>query len=295
MIGLVCKICGYVEKYNLKKHLEDTHNTTTKQYKTQYPNSRTMTGHSRRTVEYWYYKGFTLEQSVEKVKEEQQKAKKQFIQKKTDFGLTQQQAQQEWNDKQAMNSKRSKQYYISRGLTEQQAEEAVSKIQAEYSKYSSKFQGKVHTEESKQRISKTMQQKVYEVGADTYLARFKQGKEGYRSRQEVDCFLQLQQQFPEIIANVKIGSYIVDMQLGNIVVEFYGDFWHRNPMIYKNTYTAYHRTSEQVWQRDQQRQTSIQQAGLKYHIIWESTWKSDKNKIIESIKKLYEDQNRKEA
>lgn len=295
MIGLICEICGHTEKYNLKQHLNKQHDLTTKQYRVKYPHSRTMTGHSKRTIEYWYYRGATLEQSIIKVKQEQQIGKKQYIANKIASGLIQSQAQQEWNDKQAKNSKRSKEYYVSRGLTQDKATAEVSAMQAEYSKLSSKFEGKIHSIESKDKIRSAMQQKVYEVGTDIMLARFKQGKQGYRSKQEVECFLELQLYFPQITANNKVDKYITDMQLGNIVVEFYGDFWHRNPTVYESTYTAYKKSSEQVWNRDASRQAAIEQQGLQYHVIWESDWKSDKKQVIDKIKQLYENQNTEAA
>ena len=288
MIGLRCEICGHTEKYNLKNHLKQQHALTTKHYRKQYPRSRTMTGHSKRTVEYWYYRGYSLKQSQEKVKEFQQSSKKRFIQKCLEAGMTEKQAQENWNNKQAKNSTRSVKYYVSRGMNEQEAVEQVKQKQAQYSKLSPKFTGKRHTLESRAKIQKTMQEIVYNIGTENLLARFQNNKQDYRSGQEIQCFTELKQYFPEIVANYKINTYIVDMLLKDIVVEFYGDFWHRNPNLYEIQYTAYGKTSEQVWQKDATREVAIKQKGYRYFIIWESDWKNKKQRVIEQLRQLYE-------
>lgn len=63
----------------------------------------------------------------------------------------------------------------------------------------------------------------------------------------------------------------------NIIVEFYGDYWHRNPKIYKDD------ISEKIRNNDYNRIKKLRD--LKNHVIivWESEYLSDKNKTIKNI------------
>lgn len=290
MVGLKCEICGHREKNNLKQHLEIRHKLTTKEYRTDYPSSRTMTGHSKRTVEYWMYKeGYSYEKAKEEVKNFQSLGKKNYIDSKVKTGLTVEQAQQLWNNKQAKCSPRSVQYYLDRGLTEEQAKKEQSELQSKFSALSSKFTGHKHTEESKKRISNTNKQLALKVGHINMAKRFRNRLEnGVRSNVEIECFNELKQIFPKLEANIEIDNYIVDMILEDVVIEFYGDFWHRNPKLYLAEDSFYGKTSEAIWKYDKNRVDCLNEKGYKIIIIWETDWKSNKDRLIKQIQKIYE-------
>lgn len=57
----------------------------------------------------------------------------------------------------------------------------------------------------------------------------------------------------------------------NVVIEYYGDFWHRNPTKYSSEFVAYNKSSAQIWKEDSDRIEKIRLAGVKKVIIvWES-------------------------
>jgi len=286
-VGLVCKICGHLEKFNLQYHLREEHNLTTKQYKGMYKESRTMTGHSKRTVEYWYYRGLTLEESIEKVKESQQTSKKVFVEKRLQNGLTLKKVQEQWSDKQSKNSKYSLQYYMSRGYSHEEAKGFQHVYQKSRSELSSKFTGHKHSKESRDLISMAVKKQIVENETISRAARFRQGTESIRSGGEIQCYTELKKHLPTLEANVKIGGKVVDMLLGRTVIEYYGDFWHRNPSKYGRDFTMYGRTSQEVWDRDASRLNTFSQLGYGTFIIWENTWKSNPELIIEQLKKLH--------
>jgi len=287
MIGLKCEICNHREKLNLKDHLESVHNLSTKSYKKLYPNSKTMTGHSKRTLEYWVYRGCTESQALEEVRRYQKGHKELFLQRHQDRGFSREEAQQLWNYEQATRSPRSKLKYLAKGYTEAEAVEAVRRVQSKYSALSSKFKGHTHRESTKQQISKAMKEHAQEVGHGTLAQRFKEGAQGLQSRGEINCYRELKQIFPKIVGNKTISPYTVDMYLDGIVIEYYGDFWHRNPELYEKTYVQYGKSSEEVWLQDSRRVAQLEQ-NYTVFVIWESDWKFNKDSVIENLKKLYE-------
>jgi hypothetical protein len=252
-----------------------------------YPSSRTMTGHSKRTLEYWIYRGYTESQALDEVKRHQKGHKELFLQKYQDRGLSKEEAQQIWNYEQASRSPRSKLRYLARGYTEVEALEAVRKVQASYSALSTKFTGCTHSTSTREQISATMRKHAQSVGHGIMAQRFKEGAEGIRSRGEISCYNELKQIFPELVGNKAVSPYTVDMYLDGVVIEYYGDFWHRNPKKYKKDFIQYGRSSEDVWKQDQQRVIKLEQQYVVF-VIWESDWKLSKDLVIEKLKKLYE-------
>lgn len=290
MIGLRCEICGHREKTNLKKHLELEHNITTKQYRSKYPSSKTMTGHSKRTVEYWIYKeGYSYLDAKEAVKDFQSLGKKEYIKNKVKTGLTEEQAQKFWNKKQAKCSPRSLQYYLGKGMTEEQARQEQSKLQSRFSAQSSRFSGHRHTEETRKQISNTHKQIASEIGHDSMARRFRTKSEnGIRSNIEIECYNELKQVFPKLKANIEINNFIVDMLLERIVIEFYGDFWHRNPKYYSAKDLYYGKTSETIWEYDKRKIQLVNKEGYVVVVVWETDWKNNKEQVIEQIQNIYE-------
>ena len=84
---------------------------------------------------------------------------------------------------------------------------------------------------------------------------------------------------------IKPDFYIKDI---NLVIEFYGDYWHRNPNKYENTQEI-----QNIWNHDSNRIKILKQ---KYKcnviIVWEKEFKENGeliiNNIVNKIKKNYE-------
>jgi G:T-mismatch repair DNA endonuclease (very short patch repair protein) len=87
--------------------------------------------------------------------------------------------------------------------------------------------------------------------------------------------------------------YFYDVNVGNKIIEFNGDYWHANP----NKYTAESNfnfskqltTVQQIWDNDKKKINIAESQGYKVLTIWESDWKNNKQKCIdECIKFLQE-------
>lgn len=92
----------------------------------------------------------------------------------------------------------------------------------------------------------------------------------------------------------QIYSKCVDFYLKSkkLVIEFYGDWWHMNPSIYKETDTCYGLTATEIWKKDEERINLIYSSSEVENIIviWESEFKSNYMDCISKIKEYINEQ-----
>jgi hypothetical protein len=86
-------------------------------------------------------------------------------------------------------------------------------------------------------------------------------------------------------------NYYVDLfdEETNIIIEFYGDYWHCNPIKYNNNY--FHeikkKTANEIWNNDLIRKNRIiSKLKCTFYEVWEHDWIKNKESIIEDIKML---------
>lgn len=77
-----------------------------------------------------------------------------------------------------------------------------------------------------------------------------------------------------------------DFILGNKIIEFYGDLWHANPLIFEATdihipFYNKEKTAAQQWTDDKKRVDCLKKLGYEVLIIWESDYIKNKNDIIQ--------------
>ena len=85
----------------------------------------------------------------------------------------------------------------------------------------------------------------------------------------------------------KINYYKVDLiNLQNRhIIEFFGDYWHCNPIKYKpNDYNRHNKkTAQEIWDYDKERIKSLEFLGYKVLIIWEYDYIHNTNNIFITI------------
>lgn len=97
--------------------------------------------------------------------------------------------------------------------------------------------------------------------------------------------LQKETYFAELNREFMIGSeinnkiYFIDFAIPSIkfCLEFYGDWWHKNPKKYK------HKKYVKQWKKDNYRECSIEQEDFLLYKIWESQYKENKDFWINEI------------
>lgn len=69
----------------------------------------------------------------------------------------------------------------------------------------------------------------------------------------------------------------------NLIIEYYGDYWHANPKYYESTDIVHHSiTAQKIWDKDQERIRRLQTL-YTVNIIWEDDFKTNKEKILFDI------------
>ena len=96
-----------------------------------------------------------------------------------------------------------------------------------------------------------------------------------------------------VITNTKVYNLDFYDKTKNLVIEFLGDYWHANPLLYKedDKFIRSNKpvTAKQIWKADKNRKNNIckQLNNPIYIEIWESDWIKNPEKVINDILKYY--------
>ena len=76
--------------------------------------------------------------------------------------------------------------------------------------------------------------------------------------------------------------YCVDCFLkdSNKIIEFYGDYWHANPIKFNSNDKIKTSIAKDIWQKDKNRLTDITSHGYQVLVIWESEFAQDLKETI---------------
>jgi G:T-mismatch repair DNA endonuclease (very short patch repair protein) len=254
--------------------------------------SSKKTKHFKNQLQYWTKKGFSKLEAKRKVSEVQKQ--RSVLSPSTQKGASE-------------FSVRCVGYWIKKGFSELEAKEKVST-----------YQRRRHTKERNERWLATLNSKTEEEkklinlkkghSIEAFIARGYSEKEAtllsidyYKKRAN---YSDISQKFFSLLESMlecqnvfyKIKNYEKQINGKNvdfyhtqskIAVEFYGDFWHRNPKKYKKDLLVYGKTSEQIWNDDQSRIKTIEldQNVKKVIIVWEGDVKKNPHAVAENIAK----------
>jgi len=90
---------------------------------------------------------------------------------------------------------------------------------------------------------------------------------------------------------IKGRWFYPDIRIGkDLIIEFYGDYWHANPHMFKSTDIVHHRlTARQIWHNDIKRKEILENNGFRVFTVWQEEWKNSRKNILRTIKaNLYE-------
>jgi very-short-patch-repair endonuclease len=96
-----------------------------------------------------------------------------------------------------------------------------------------------------------------------------------------------------------VVEYLIDKKYADIcfpdqkiIIEYYGDYWHANPKIYKPDYfhKSYKINAEDVWERDQKRKHELENLGYKVFVIWEHDFKNNKKETVSKLNRVLKKQ-----
>lgn len=78
----------------------------------------------------------------------------------------------------------------------------------------------------------------------------------------------------------------------NLIIEYYGDYWHCNPKKYNGDYFNKKKNlpAKKIWEYDKNRLELIRTYGYNLEVVWESDFKNN-NKLILAILNKYDSNN----
>jgi hypothetical protein len=188
-------------------------------------------------------------------------------------------------------------YYTSRGFSEDGAKIELSKRQSTFSKQScidkyGKQKGlEVWSKRQEKWLSSLNSKSEDEIKA---INRKKASPGCNISKAEYEILKELKNNNFDIHHQFCISSekgYIYDFRMENKIIEYYGDYWHCNPKIYKNDYEnkRLKMTAKEKWIADKEKELFAEKNNYQLMVVWESDYKENPEKIIkECIKFLNE-------
>jgi G:T-mismatch repair DNA endonuclease (very short patch repair protein) len=113
----------------------------------------------------------------------------------------------------------------------------------------------------------------------------------YRSLGEMELEKECRKISDEIRCNIRISKWNIDILFvsRNIVVEFFGDYWHMNPLKYNDddVHPLYKKTAGEVRARDNRKIEGLKKLGYQVIVIWERDWHYDRENQIQRIKDAF--------
>lgn len=112
------------------------------------------------------------------------------------------------------------------------------------------------------------------------------------SMQSELCFAELSKIFEvEIETEQPFKRYRIDGLIVhlNLVIEYFGDYWHCNPTIYEPDYIANKRKNipaSKIWEKDARKLKALRDAGYHVFVIWESDWMKNREETISNLKQF---------
>lgn len=93
----------------------------------------------------------------------------------------------------------------------------------------------------------------------------------------------------EKVVRGKIKSHRVDFLCGKNIIEYFGDYWHANPLIYLETDSIRKKTASQIWAHDCAKINDLIAAGYNICIVWETEWVLNPDQTFKRCDKFLND------
>ena len=115
-----------------------------------------------------------------------------------------------------------------------------------------------------------------------------------RSKQEDKVYQKILSFLSEALPNhvIKYKNrkwFIVDIFIpcNNMVVEYFGDYWHANPKHYKENDIIHHGIlAKEIWEADKDKISKLEELGYRVRIILQSEFEENEEEIIDELKVL---------
>lgn len=232
------------------------------------------------TIKHWMKKGFSEEESKEKIREFQSLAGKGFSTKRNNNP-------EQYKASYTMNVE----YWIKMGFSEEDAKQKSKERQSTFtlekciSKYGEEEGLKIFQERQlkwKESLNKTL-----EENGD---GRSKQSKFANEIIQTIckELGIEVPKKEKWISSKSMQLNYSYDFTYNNKIIEFNGDFWHANPKYNKpdDIIRGLKITAQEKWNIDKQKIELANKNGYEVLTIWESDYNENKENVIKTCLKF---------
>jgi G:T-mismatch repair DNA endonuclease (very short patch repair protein) len=168
------------------------------------------------------------------------------------------------------------------------------------------FYGKKHTKQTKEKISKSRegkytgnknhmkQEKFRKMSRDIMRSNWDNGilnreckiKSTIVSKKEKEIIKELTEMGYKSVNSYRVDSKICDVFIPslNLILEYFGDYWHCNPKKYDRNYFNQKKSkfAWEIWSYDKNKLDLIRNNGYNLEVIWEGDLKNN-NKLIKNI------------
>jgi len=114
-------------------------------------------------------------------------------------------------------------------------------------------------------------------------------KSNISSKKEIEIIRIIKKMGFEVKHSYRVDTKICDVYIPklNLIIEYFGDYWHCNPEKYDADYFNKKKslTAKQIWDYDKNKIDLIRNFGYNLEVIWESELKNDNKKINQIIEK----------
>jgi hypothetical protein len=114
-------------------------------------------------------------------------------------------------------------------------------------------------------------------------------KSGITSKKEKEIIQFLKEHNIPSTQSYRVDTKICDIYIPslNLIIEYFGDYWHCNPNKYNEDYFNQKKnmSAKEIWNYDKMKIDLIINYGYNLEVIWETELKSNNNKIITILKK----------
>lgn len=186
-------------------------------------------------------------------------------------------------------------YWLKRGFTDEEASKLIKERQTTFSleKCISKWGEEEGTRKFNERQLKwleTLNSKSDDEKAE--INKKKVYKSGIASKNEKAIYEHLKKIFEGVedqfcIRRVDDASryYLYDMRYHNKIIEYNGDLWHANPLLYRPDevvkFPGNTLKSESIWKKDQEKIELAKSNGFDVLVVWEKDYKENPEKVIQ--------------
>lgn len=124
---------------------------------------------------------------------------------------------------------------------------------------------------------KTLEEK-YGV-SNAYLLSRANGQRITKGQQKIYDILKIK--YPDALLEYQINELRISVDIyipsKNLVIEYYGDYWHCNPKCYQPEFynKSLKKTAFEIWKKDFNRETKIKDLGYNFKVIWEKEFNTD--------------------